>query len=238
MAPGNQLEFGAVTRMERAYRNLGYVLLVLLPIFLAGFWVPYFSEMPHFEPSITTSVHIHAALLFCFLLLLIVQPLAIRYKAFSVHRTLGKLSNLLIPFVLIFSAAMLFKEYHEHLADGAMPNIARNAEFLSGAQLLLFGTLYGLSIAAIRRRDVATHMRYMICIALVLLPAGLARTLGYWFGVRQSVSQTVCFVLIDALLLALIVFDQRRQSRARVYIGVLLVYLLIEVVWVTLGRPV
>jgi hypothetical protein len=28
-------------------------------------------------------------------------------------------------------------------------------------------------------------MRCMICIALVLLPAGLARILGYWFTVRH-----------------------------------------------------
>lgn len=224
--------------MERAYRNLGYVLVSLLPIFIAGFWIPYLSEIPHFDQSITIAVHIHALLLFSFLLLLIVQPLAIRYQAFSTHRTLGQLSNLLMPFILVFSVAMLWKEYHEHLSDGATAHMARNAEFLSAAQLLFFGVLYGLSIAAIRRRDVPTHMRCMICIALVLLPAGLARTLGYWFHVRQSSSQLVCFVLIDALLLALIVFDRRRRLGAHAYVAVLLVYAVIEVFWITLGRPV
>jgi hypothetical protein len=224
--------------MERAYRNLGYVLVALLPIFIAGFWIPYLSEIPHFDQSITTAVHIHAALLFCFLLMLIVQPLAIRYKAFSTHRMLGKLSNILIPFALVFSVAMLWKEYHEHLSDGATAHMARNAEFLSAAQLLLFGTLYGISISSIRRRDVAAHMRYMICITLVLLPAGLARTLGYWFRVRQSSSQTLCLVLIDVLLLALISFDRRRRLAGRPYILVLLAYVVIEVFWITLGRPI
>ena len=184
--------------MERAYRNLGYVLIVLLPIFIAGFWIPYLSEIPRFDQSITTTVHVHAVLLFSFLLLLIVQPLAIRYKAFSTHRLLGKLANILIPLVLVFSVAMLWKEYREHMPDGATFEMARNAEFLSAAQLLLFGTLYGVSIASIRQRDVAAHMRYMICITLVLLPAGLARTLGYWFHVRQASSQTACLALIDS----------------------------------------
>ena len=50
--------------MERTYRNLGYMLLVLLPIFIAGFWIPYFSEFPHFDASITVAVHVHAVLLF------------------------------------------------------------------------------------------------------------------------------------------------------------------------------
>jgi hypothetical protein len=224
--------------MESAYRNLGYVLLVLLPIFVAGFWIPYFSQIPHFDASITTAVHVHAVLLFSFLLLLVVQPLAIRQKAFSTHRILGKLSNVLIPFILIFSVAMLFKEYQEHLSDGATANFARNAEFLSFIQLLLFGTLYGLSIASIRRRDVATHMRYMICIALVLLPAGLARTMGYWFRIRQSPSQTACLILIDVLLLGLIAFDRSRQLKARPYSAVLLTYVVIEAFWFALGRPI
>jgi len=224
--------------MERAYRNLGYVLIALLPIFVAGFWIPYLSEIPHFDQSITTAVHIHAALLFCFLLLLIVQPLAIRYKAFSTHRILGKLSNILIPVALVFSVAMLSKEYHEHLSNGATAHMARNAEFLSAAQLLLFGTLYGVSIASIRQRDVATHMRCMICITLVLLPAGLARTLGYWFQVRQSSSQTVCLALIDAFLLALVSFDRRRRLAGRPYILVLLTYVVVEAFWITLGRPI
>jgi len=167
-----------------------------------------------------------------------VEPLAIRYKALSTHRILGKLSNILIPFALVFSVAMLWKEYHEHLSDGATVHMARNAEFLSAAQLLLFGALYGVSISSIRQRDVAAHMRYMICITLVLLPAGLARTLGYWFHVRQSSSQTVCLVLIDALLLALISFDRRRRLAGRPYILVFMAYVVIEAFWITLGRPI
>jgi membrane protein YdbS with pleckstrin-like domain len=78
---------------------------------------------------------------------------------------------------------------------------ARSAEYLSTVQVTLFAVFYCLAIVRIRKRDIAQHMRYMICIALVLLPAGLARTLGYWFGARQSTSQTVCLALIDLCLL-------------------------------------
>ncbi len=224
--------------MERAYRNLGYVLFALLPIFIAGFWIPYFSEFPHFDASITAAVHIHAVLLFCFLGLLIFQPLAIRYKALAVHRRLGKFANVLMPFILIFSVAMLWKEYHEHLADGASMTAARNDEFLSAVQLLLLGCLYGLALAAIRTRDVAAHMRYMICIVLVVLPAGLARTLGYWLNFRQSSSQMICLGLITAILLALIAFDKRADRQSRPYAVTLVAYIVIEIIWFWLGRPV
>ncbi|MGB6193327.1 MAG: hypothetical protein WBF42_12745 [Terracidiphilus sp.] len=224
--------------MERAYRNLGYVLLTLLPIFIAGFWIPYLSEVPHFDVSITPAVHIHAILLFCFLALLIFQPLAARYKAFALHRKLGKLTNILMPFILVFSVVMLWKEYHGHLAEGATISAARNDEFLSTIQLLLLGCLYGLAISSIRARNVAAHMRYMICIVLVVLPAGLSRTLGYWLDFRQSSSQTICLLLIDVILLALIVFDARAHRKVLPYALTLAVYIVIETVWFSLGRPV
>lgn len=227
-----------ILRMERAYRNVGYLFLALLPIFIAGFWIPYFSEFPRFDASITWAVHIHAILLFCFLALLIIQPLAIRQKAFSLHRRLGKLTNLLMPFILVFSVAMLWKEYHEHLTDGASIAAARNDEFLSAVQLLLLGSLYGLALAAIRSRDIAAHMRYMICIVLVVLPAGLSRTMGYWFNFRQSSSQTVCLGLIDVFLLALIVFDKRNHRPSRPYAMTLIAYIVVESIWFSLGRPV
>ena len=115
---------------------------------------------------------------------------------------------------------------------------ARNDEFLSAIQLLLLGSLYGLAISSIRSRDVAAHMRYMICIVLVVLPAGLARTLGYWFHMRQSSSQTVCLGLIDAFLLALIWFDKRGNRPSRPYVMTFAAYLAIEAVWFSLGRPV
>lgn len=225
--------------MERGYRSLGYVLMALVPIFVAGFWIPYFSEFPHFDPSITTAVHIHAVLLFIFLGLLIVQPLAIRCKAVSLHRLLGKLANVLMPFILLFSAAMLWKEYREHIVTGTSAALARKDEFLSAAQLTLLGVFYWQAILSVRKRNVAGHMRYMICIALVLLPAGLARSLGYWFNFRQSSSQTVCLAVIDLLLIGLIAFDRyRSKANIRPYAVALSAYLSIETIWFLMGQPV
>jgi hypothetical protein len=100
--------------MQSAYRNLGYVLLILPLVLIAGFWIPYFSEIPKFEPSITTAVHVHALLLFAWVALLVIQPLAIRSNSFSIHRMLGKASYILMPLVLFFAIAMLRKEYGCH----------------------------------------------------------------------------------------------------------------------------
>ena len=224
--------------MQGGYRNLGYILLVFPLIILAGFWIPYFSQFPTFAPSITATVHIHALLLFAWAGLLVIQPLTIRNRAYSIHRILGKASYVMMPLVVVFSIVMLRKEYQENLAAGTNVVAAGSAEYLSTIQVTLFAAFYGLAIGRILKRDTAEHMRYMICIALVLLPAGLARTLGYWFGVNQAASQTVCLALIDVCLIFLIVYDRRRHFAARPYIVALAAYGIMETGWLVLGRPV
>ena len=143
-----------------------------------------------------------------------------------------------MPFIVIFSVAMLWKEYHEHLSDGASSAVARSEEFLSAVQLLLLACLYGLALASIRSRNVAAHMRYMVCIVLVVLPAGLARTLGYCFNFRQASSQTICLILINVVLLALIAYDKRYARPSHPYQMTFAAYLIIGTIWILLGRPV
>jgi hypothetical protein len=76
--------------VENAYRNVGYYLIALPLILIAGFWIPYLSEIPTFEPSITAAVHIHALLLFAWVGLPVVQPLTIRSNSITLHRKFGK----------------------------------------------------------------------------------------------------------------------------------------------------
>lgn len=223
--------------MERGYRRLSYFFLLLIPIFVAGFWIPYFSEIPKFDPSITLVDHVHAILLFSFLALLIFQPFAVRRDAFEIHRALGRVSYFLVPAVVLSAIAVVWKEYEANVEQGANAVTARNAEFLSVAQLTLLVVLYCLAVFSIHRRNVPAHMRSIVCIVLVLLPAGLARTFGYWFGLRQSLSQTICLTLIDLVLISLILMDRFRNRPSFPYIVVLASYAAIEAVWFTLGRP-
>jgi hypothetical protein len=224
--------------MEAGYRNLWRFLLLLPLAMAAGFWIPYFSEFPRFDPAITTAVHVHAALLFAWIALLVIQPLAIRRGAFRLHRLVGRASYLLMPLIVVFAAIMIRKEYFEHLASGMSPGAAWKSEYLSAIQLLILACTYLLAIVAILKRDAAAHMRYMICIALILLPAGLARTLGYWFDVRQSAAQTMCLIVIDLCLVGLLVTDWRRGVKSWPYLAFLLAHLAAGAGWLALGRPV
>jgi hypothetical protein len=205
---------------------------------VAGFWIPYFAAFPKFDPGITAAVHIHAALLFTWVALLVIQPLAIRYGAFALHRFLGVASLALMPLIVFFAAAMIRKEYRESLGAGAGRMAALEGEYLSAAQLGLLIACFLLAVSHIRKRNVPAHMRYMLCIALILMPAGLARTLGYWFERRQAISQTISLSVIDCCLMAFIVYDRKQGLPSRPFYVTLASYVVIEAVWISLGRPV
>jgi membrane protein YdbS with pleckstrin-like domain len=224
--------------MERAYRQLGYFALALVPVFIAGFWIPYLSEIPRFDRFITPAVHVHALLLFAWIGLLVIQPLAIRYRAYAVHRLLGRASYVLMALIVPFALAMVWKEYHEKLADGIAVSAALQAELITVAQLVVTAAMYVLAIVHISKREVPAHMRYMICIALFLMPAGLARTLGYWFSVTQQSSQTACLVVIELALVSLIIYDRSHRYDSRPYRVAFLTYNATAIVWLALGRPV
>jgi hypothetical protein len=66
----------------------------------------------------------------------------------------------------------------------------------------------------------------------------LARTLGYWLGMKQVTSQTICLVIIEAFQAALVAFDIRRHLNARPYVATFLAYNATAIAWIALGRPV
>lgn len=221
--------------MERQYRNLGYFLVVLVAFVAAGFYKPYFALIPHFDASITPLVHAHAVLLMCFVALLIAQPLLIRYQRRRLHKSLGVFTYFLMPLLVASCVGVVIKEYDEAIARTLSVDLALRSIFSDVAQLLLLVLFYLLAV--VNRRNAPVHMRYMIAVALIVAPAGIARVLGYWFDVPRYASGLASNALLDAVLIALIVFDRRNQLNYRPYLLVLPLFLLSHAVFAVLARP-
>ena len=85
---------------DLAYRNAGFFVLLLLAFVVWGFYQSYFSQFPAF-PNITTVQHWHGGLLLVWFTLLIVQPFLIKYRSYTLHRRLGRVSYVLIPSILL-----------------------------------------------------------------------------------------------------------------------------------------
>ncbi len=210
--------------MERHYKNLGYFLLILVAFVAAGFYKPYFALIPNFDASITPLVQVHATLLMGFVALLVAQPLLIRYRQKNLHKSLGKLTYFLMPLLVASCVGVISKEYDEALARTPSVEHALRSIFSDVAQLVLLVIFYVLAI--VNRRNVPAHMRYMIAIALIVAPAGIARVLGYWFDVPRYESGLASNALLDVVLIALIVFDRRHHLNYRPYLLVLPLFVL------------
>lgn len=221
--------------MERQYKNLGYFLLILVALVAAGFYKPYFALIPHFDAGITPLVQFHAILLMGFVALLVAQPLMIRYKLRSLHRRLGKLTYFLMPLLVASCVGVVLKEYDEALARTLSVGWALRAIFSDAAQLLLLAIFYLLAVA--NRRNVPVHMRYMITVALIVAPAGIARVLGYWFDVPRYTSGLISNAVLDIALIGLILFDRRHHLNYRPYLLVLPLFLLTHAAFAILATP-
>jgi hypothetical protein len=87
----------------------------------AGFYTSYFSVFLEAKPSI---IHIHFTLMVLWIAMLITQPFLIKYKKLTIHRTLGKISYVLVPLVLISAFFMIRYSYY-NLVDGLQQKAAQ-----------------------------------------------------------------------------------------------------------------
>lgn len=88
---------------------LSWWLLLLVPFLLLGFFPSYFSKL--FSPM-NSVIHLHAIFMCLWMAIAIVQPFLIRAKKTRLHRTLGKLSYIILPLVLVTAWMMIRHGYH------------------------------------------------------------------------------------------------------------------------------
>jgi hypothetical protein len=87
--------------MERKYKYLGYITLLLIPLIFIGFYKTYFEHFPTLTEKIHWFDHIHAFIAAIWILMLIVQPLSVSKKMLSAHRIIGKLSYVVFPLLIL-----------------------------------------------------------------------------------------------------------------------------------------
>jgi hypothetical protein len=87
--------------MLKIYRNTSIFIILIIIGVQWGFYKNYTSEFPNFMDK-TSIIHIHGALLMSWLVLLMVQPLLIKTGRTQLHRTIGKVSYVLGPLIIIF----------------------------------------------------------------------------------------------------------------------------------------
>lgn len=193
--------------MEKAYKNLGIFLIVLIPLTFLAFYTTYFRKLARFEEDITTFIHLHFLIASIWILMLIRQPLLIRSGNYKLHRRVGKMSYVLFPLLILSFVPQIIRLIHlDHLRRLFFP-------LADSTLLVLF-----YSLAIYHRRNRSKHMRYMIGTALVFLTPTLGRIGHRFFGLGEVVTHNLLYGFIFLILIGLLFLDRRHGKKYQPYI--------------------
>jgi hypothetical protein len=173
--------------------------------------------------------HAHGVVLILCCLMLVVQPLFIRAKQFAWHRRVGRGSYVLVPILFLTTLDLL--KYRLSAAPQLEPGHFAFAALVINA-LVAFGILFGLAIY-FRRRPVI-HARFMVATAFPMFTPITDRIIATYLpslvprlplieGIPNL--PLVGFLMADAMLVALSVWDGISHKRWNVFPVALVVLL-------------
>ena len=206
--------------MEKSYKNLGYILILLVPLTFLAFFKTYFNQFPTFEENITSYIHLHAAIASIWILMLIVQPILIRNRKNHLHKKIGKISYIVFPLLILSFIPQMIR-----IINSDNPNVL----FFPLADSILLTLCYSLAIY--HRKNVSKHMRYMIGTAIVFLGPTIGRIGPLILGLSENVTQNLQYGLIYLILIGLILLDRKNGKNFQPYLQILGVWIIHQIVF-------
>ena len=204
--------------MEKAYKNTGYFMLLLIPLVILGFYKTYFSQFPDFNEKITLFHHLHAAIASVWILTLISQPLLIRYKKYKIHKIIGKFTYAIFPLLILSFVPMILRNLNSDTPLNA---------FFPIADCTLLILLYLLAVY--NKKNTPKHMRYMIGAAIVFLGPTIGRIGPILIGLSEKVTQNIQYGIIYLILLGLILLDRKHGKKFRPYVLIFAGYIVHQI---------
>ncbi len=212
--------------MLKIYRNTAIFIILIMIGVQWGFYRTYTSQFPNFVDK-TTTIHIHGILLMMWLVLLIVQPLLISTGRRQLHRTIGKVSYVLGPLIIIYLFLIGKGGYWRGI--GQIPEqVNLGIMVLDIRGLFSFAILWAL--AMIYRKDSASHMRYMIATGIVAIGPGVGRGL-ISLGVEFPTALTITDLMDLAIVGFLLGYDIYRKKNYKPFLVVFVIFLVGTLLW-------
>jgi hypothetical protein len=201
--------------METGYKNVSLLFAVILGIVVLGFFKTYFGLFPAFN-NVTLVQHIHGLLFTTWFLLLVIQPLLIRYGKYKAHRVIGRFTYVLVPCIII-SIHFIAREAYLNAVAAHVPRPSVIAGmYFPTYQIFDFFVLYVLAIA--NKNRTPYHMQYMIATSLAIAGAGLRRVFLHVIGLDGNHAVLYGFLVPDLFLVGLIIYDLIKGQNSRAYI--------------------
>jgi len=192
---------------------VGFVLLVIL----GGFWASYWSTIG----NVPSAFHFHAISSSSWLLLLIVQSVAIHRRWNAFHKQMGLASFALFPF-LILGFMMIIDVSAQRFAGAENPFIMHNGPSFGIGMAIAIAAYLTLYYQALKHRhNVKLHAGYMLATPLILFESPFSRVIDQFMpwmnfigsegpqGVQDTIVISDSLGIIFALTLY---FKDRKQG--------------------------
>ena len=212
--------------MQKVYRNTAiFIILIMLGV-QWGFYQTYTSQFPNFKNS-TPTIHVHGIFLMMWMVLLIVQPLLINTGRTQVHRTIGKISWVLGPLIIVSMFLVGRGSYNRSI--GIFPEQEMLATMVLDIRGYISFAIFW-ALAMYFRKNSASHMRYMIATGMLAIGPGVGRGL-ISLGVEFPTALTITDVLDLAIVGFLLGFDIYRKKNYKPFLVVFIVFLIGAILW-------
>ena len=213
--------------MLKVYRNASIFIIFILLGVQWGFYKSYTSEFPNFIDK-TPVIHIHGALLMTWMILLIVQPLLIRTGRVQLHRSIGKVSYVLGPLIIVFMFLVTRGSYWRMTGKFPEHDILRDI-VLDSRGLFSFALFW--SLAMICRKDPPSHMRYMIATGILAIGPGVGRGLIHSFDMDFGLAITITDLIDLAIVGFLLGYDIYKKKNFKPFLVVFIAFLIGAILW-------
>jgi hypothetical protein len=199
------------TDSAAADRRFYFFLTILIALVaITGFTPSSAGILAGTIPTPPLIVHLHAAAMATWLLLLVAQAGLVTAGRRDLHMRLGLASLGVAPLMLVLFTAVTIIRYYDGVEAGA-------GEFMAGLlfvqiRIILMFPVFVIWALSARARDPETHKRAMILAALVPIGAAVGR-MGWIPGNDVQATYDVTAMLELALLAPALIYDKLRHGR-------------------------
>lgn len=197
------------------YRHAPFFVGVVLLTVLVGFWASYWSP----AGAIPVAFHVHAITSITWLLLLIVQQVAIQRRHNALHKQLGLSSFVLFPLLMAGFMMIVDVSAQRYAAPQSPFDLHNTPSFGIGTFMAMAGYMTMFYLALKHRRNVKLHAGYMLATPVILFESPFSRVLGEhlpWLNVigsegPQEVLDTILVSDLIATAFALSLYFMHRK---------------------------